>query len=437
MFNKTFFKRLAIPAAVASLTLTALTPAQAALDLELIESESKALESKVIQWRRHLHENPELSNQELKTAAYIAKHLKALGFDEVQEGVAKTGVVGVLVGGKPGPVVALRSDMDALPVTEETGLPFASKVKGVFKGNEVGVMHACGHDGHMSILMGVAELLAKHRKDLPGTVKFIFQPAEEGMEGIETWGAKQMVEEGVLKGKYAPEVIFGLHIFPFPAGSLAYRAEGFMAAQDRFELTIQGKQTHGSAPWSGVDPITAAGQVVTAIQLIPARQLPITEAPAVVSVGSIHGGVRNNIIPDKVDMEGTIRTYDVKMRETLHKNLHRTVENISAASGATADLKIVAGYPVTFNDVELTRQMLPTLERVSPGKVMEIKPITAAEDFSYFQQQIPGLFIGLGAGKPGAAYNHSPKFDLDESALKTGVKVLSTLTVDYMNSKKN
>lgn len=418
--------------------ITAMSPlGHAGLAPAEVKAQSLALEPQLVQWRRHFHANPELSNQEVKTAAYIADHLRALGFDVVQEGVAKTGVVAVLVGGKPGPVVAMRADMDALPVTEQTGLPFASKARGKFKGQDVGVMHACGHDGHMSILMGVAELFAKQRADMPGTIKLIFQPAEEGMEGIETWGAKQMVEEGVLKGKYAPEVIFGLHIFPYASGSLAYRAEGMMAAQDRFELTIQGKQTHGSAPWSGVDPITTAGQVVTAIQMIPARQLAITEAPAVVSVGSIHGGVRNNIIPDKVDMEGTIRTYDVKMRENLHKHLHRTVSNTAAAAGAEAKLKIVAGYPVTFNDPELTRQMLPSLEKVAPGQVNEIKPITAAEDFSYFQQQIPGLFIGLGAGKPGAAYNHSPKFDLDEDALKVGVEVLSTLTLDYMASKNS
>lgn len=407
------------------------------LSRQTLSQAADDISPKMVKWRRHLHENPELSNQEVKTAAYIAKHLRSLKFDQVKEGVAKTGVVGVLVGGKPGPVVALRADMDALPVVERTGLAFASKVKGEFKNREVGVMHACGHDAHMAILMAVAEVFAKHRDEIPGTIKFIFQPAEEGMEGIDSWGAKQMVEEGVLEGKYAPEAIFGLHVFPYKSGTIGYRAKGMLAAQDRFELTIQGKQTHGSAPWTGVDPVTASAQVISAIQLITSRQLNTTIAPAVISVGAIHGGLRNNIIPDKVEMEGTIRTFDPAMRDSLHKHLHTTVEKTAEASGATAKLKIVPGYPVTYNDPALTAQMLPSLEAATNNQVTVVNPITGAEDFSYFQQKIPGLFVGLGVSKgEGQAYNHSPLFDIDEKALPVGVRTLSYLVWDYLQAKQ-
>ena len=360
----------------------------------------------------------------------------------MQTGVAHTGVVGTLVGSKPGPVVALRADMDALPVTEQTGLPFASKVLAEYNGKEVGVMHACGHDAHTAILMGAAEVLAANRDQLAGTIRFFFQPAEEGAPEGEDGGAKLMVEEGVLHGADAPEVIFGLHVFPLATGTIHYRARGALAAADWLTIKVTGRQTHGSLPWHGVDPITVAGQIVTALQTIPSRQLDITNAPAVVTIGSIHGGVRGNIIPDTVEMQGTIRTFDRDMQDDLHERIKRTAEYIASSAGATAEVTIRRATPVTFNDPALTRRMLPALQwAAGADQVFEARPLTGAEDFAYFQEHIPGLFVGLGVNQEGVGAwqspaNHSPLFDVNENALIVGVRTMVGLAIMYASGKQ-
>lgn len=401
-----------------------------------INNESHDLESKVIEWRRHIHQNPELSNQEHETAALIAKELKQLGFDIIETGVAGTGVVGTLIGKKSGPVVALRADMDALPVVEQTGLPFASTKTTIYKGKSVGVMHACGHDAHVAILLGVAELFSRHKAQLPGTVKFIFQPAEEGVNDAASWGARLMIEEGVLEGEYKPDVIFGLHVVPAPSGSLIYREKAVLAASDPFQIAITGKQTHGATPWLGNDPITIAGQLITALQLIPARQLDVTKAPTVISIGSIHSGVKGNIIPERVVMEGTLRTLDEGIRKQAMSQLKQTVQGLAKLNNASATLEFKPGYAMTYNDPELTKNMINTMSRVvGKAKLFKMKPRTGSEDFSFFQQKIPGLYIGLGVNKPESKMiyeNHSPLFDVDENALIKGVQVLSNLTYDYM-----
>jgi amidohydrolase len=399
------------------------------------------LEPRVIDWRRDIHQNPELGNREFRTSKKVAEHLKALGL-QVQTGVAHTGVVALLVGGKPGPVVALRADMDALPVTEETGLPFASKVKAEWAGKETGVMHACGHDTHVAILMGVAEALSQVKAQLPGTVKFIFQPAEESPPPGEEGGAALMVKQGVMDNP-KPEVIFGLHITSVgETGTLGYRPGPFMAAMDILRITVQGRQTHGSAPWSGVDPIVTAAQIVLGLQTIVSRQVNITQEPAVVTIGGIDGGNRFNIIPDKVEMVGTIRTFDEKMRDDIHRRVRQTAESIAAATGATATVKIEKPYDVTINDPVLTERMLPTLQRVAGAGNVGLRPkVTGSEDFSFFAQQAPGLFIFLGGSPKGTdmskvAYNHSPRFFVEESSFKLGMRALMNLTVDYMQSSQ-
>jgi amidohydrolase len=396
-----------------------------------------AIEPKVIAWRRDFHEHPELSNREFRTAEKVAAHLKSLGLDSVKTGIAHTGVVGTLVGGKPGPTIALRADMDALPVREQTGLPFASRAKGEFNGQEVDVMHACGHDTHVAILMGAAEILAGHREHLAGTVQFFFQPAEEGAPLGEEGGAALMIDEGVLDGPDAPEAIFGLHAWPVPAGTINYRAGSFMAASDSLYITVKGRQAHGSAPWMGVDPIFVSSQIVTALQGIPSRQLDITRGPAVITIGSMHGGVRGNIIPDDVEMMGTIRTFDAGVREELHAKLKRTVNMIAAAGGAQATITIDPYSPVTGNDPELLRQMMPTLSwAAGQENVTEHPLITGAEDFAHFQQRIPGLYLMLGVNKEGvgagqAPSNHSPLFFVNEDALIVGVRTMVGLALDY------
>ncbi len=403
---------------------------------------TKELEQRVIEWRRHLHQYPELSNREFKTAEYVAKHLKALGI-EVQTGVAHTGVVGILKGAKPGPVVGLRADMDALPVMEKVALPFASKVITEFNDQSVGVMHACGHDTHVAMLMGAAEILAAQRDQLSGTVKFIFQPAEEGAPKGEEGGAELMVKEGVLKN---PDVdaVFGLHISSkLDVGTIGYRSGGIMAAVDNFKITVKGKQVHGSTPWDGIDPIVASAQIINDIQTIVSRQLPLTKNAAVITVGSIHGGVRSNIIPEQVEMLGTIRTLDGGMREKLLRRLHEVVKHSAAVMGATAELQVpyTTHYPVTYNDPALTQKMLPTLNRVAgTDNVNEMDAITGAEDFSFFQKEVPGLYFFLGGKEKGlsadeAPAHHTPYFYIDESGMKLGVKVMSQLAIDYLNSK--
>lgn len=416
--------------------LASANPDAAAL-LEAIEAGADALAPKVIAWRRDIHQHPELSNREFRTAKLVAKHLKKLGI-KVQTGVAHTGVVGVLKGGKPGPVVALRADMDALPVIEQTGSPFASKAKDVYEGTEVGVMHACGHDNHVAILMGAAELLSGLRKELPGTVKFIFQPAEEGAPKGEEGGAGMMVREGVLNN---PDVqaIFGLHISQGDTtGNVSYRKGDSMASAQRFDITINGKQTHGAQPWGGVDPIVVGAQLITALQTIVSRQLNITTAPAVVSVGSFHAGVRNNIIPAQATMSGTIRTFDPEMRDKIHERIRTTTQSVAQMFGATAEVVIDPGVGVTFNEPALVDAMLPTLQRVyGAPHVRETLRLTGAEDFAFYQEQIPGFFFFIGARPVGiprsqAVPNHSPLFDVDEGALRPAVRAMASLAVDYL-----
>jgi amidohydrolase len=395
-----------------------------------------AVMPKVVEWRRDFHQHPELSNQEFRTAKIVADHLRSLGM-EVETEVAHTGVVGTLHGGD-GPVVALRADMDGLPVTELVDLPFASKAKSVYQGREVGVMHACGHDNHVAILMGVAEVLASMGDDLPGTVKFIFQPAEEGTPDGSVGGAELMLMEGAFENP-RPDVVFGLHVFPFPAGTIATRPGGLMASSDRHQITIKGKQTHGAVPWAGVDPIVTASQVVLGLQTIVSRQLDATLTPSIVTIGRVEGGVRNNIIPESVELEGTIRTFDAETRIDIHKRIRRTATNIAEAAGATADVVIDQGYGVTRNDPNLFRQMSPTLERVAGDRFIEASQTTTAEDFSYFANEVPGLFLFLGVAPddPTLIYpNHSPRFYADERALPVGVEALTSMTLDYMMSEQ-
>ncbi|MFH1766228.1 MAG: amidohydrolase [Gemmatimonadota bacterium] len=409
-------------------------------DVETLRSEvdRRVVEvtDKVVAWRRDLHANPELGNREFRTAGIIAEHLRSLGM-EVQTEVAHTGVVGVLRGGLPGPVVALRADMDALPVTEMVDFPFASKVRTEYNGQEVGVMHACGHDNHMAVLMGVAEVLAGMRERLPGTVKFIFQPAEEGAPAGEEGGASLMVQEGVLENP-RPDAIFGLHVWPQPTGIIGYRAGGAMASSQTLRITVRGSQTHGAMPWGGVDPVVVSAQIVMGLQTVVSRQSDITQAPAVVTIASIHGGLRSNIIPDSVVMVGTVRTLDLEMQERIEGRIRRTVAGIAESAGATAEVSLSKGLPITYNDPDLTQRMVPTLERVAgPGKAFLSPPTTGAEDFSYFQQEIPGLYFFLGVIPDSvplaeAAPNHSPYFFADESALPLGVRALAHLTVDFL-----
>ncbi|MEC7753022.1 MAG: amidohydrolase [Bacteroidota bacterium] len=401
---------------------------------------AKNVEPKVIEWRHWLHENAELSNREFKTAAYVATHLKSLGL-EVQEGVAKTGVIGILKGGKPGPVIGLRADMDGLPVKERVDLPWASKQIGEYNGVEVPVMHACGHDTHVAILMGVAEVLSQVKKDIKGTIKFIFQPAEEGAPAGEEGGAELMVKEGVVQGM---DVIFGLHInAQTEVGKVNYRPNGIMAAVNSFDLHIKGKQTHGSTPWTGVDPIVTAAQIISNAQTVVSRSLPLTKAAAVLSFGKIEGGVRNNIIPEEVHMVGTIRTLDAQMRETLFATFERIVKNTAASNGAEAILTINKGYPVTFNDPDLTALMADTFVEVAGAENVNasMDAITGAEDFSFFQEQIPGLYFFIGGMPKGqdpakSAPHHTPDFYVDDSGMLTGIRLMSRLVVDYAEKQK-
>ena len=422
------------------MTFPSLLAAQSSrLDAE-IDRRAALVEGKVVAWRRDIHAHPELSNREVRTAQMVADHLRALGL-EVRTGVAHNGVVGVLRGGKPGRVVALRADMDALPVTEEVNVPFASKVRATYNGQDVGVMHACGHDAHVAILMGVAELLAGMKADLPGTVKFIFQPAEEGVPSGESGGAEMMIAEGALDNP-KPGAIFGLHVFPYPAGEIHYRAGGAMASADGLRIVVRGRQTHGAQPWSGIDPIVVASQIVLGLQTITSRQVDITSSPAIVTIGAVHGGVRNNIIPDSVVMIGTIRAFDTAMRRDIWMRVRRTAEGVAQSAGAVAAVTIDSGPPVTYNDPTLTEQMTPTLRRVAGAdKVGSAEAKTTAEDFSRYQEKIPGLFFFLGITPPGvdprsAAPNHSPRFFVDEAALPVGVRALAHLAVDYLTATR-
>ncbi len=407
-------------------------PYQAEIDRRAAE-----VEEQVITWRRDIHQHPELGNREVRTSGVVAAHLKSLGLDEVRTGIAHTGVVGVLRGGQPGPVVALRADMDALPVKELVDIPFASQVTTEYNGRQVGVMHACGHDVHTAVLMGTASVLAGMRDQLPGTVVFVFQPAEEGPPAGENGGAKMMIEEGVLNDP-APDAIFALHTMPAPSGFLAYRPGGTMAGSDGLKIEITGSQTHGAVPWGGVDPIVVASQVILGLQTITSRQIDLTAAPAVITIGMIQGGVRGNIIPESVEMEGTIRLLDPAMRDDVLERIERTAKSIAESAGARAEVTIEPYAPVTYNDPELTGRMAPTLERVGPMGAQIVPAVTPSEDFSFFQEKIPGFYFFLGIADPEnplPAPNHSPYFSVHEEAMLTGVRAMSTVAVDYLHGR--
>lgn len=414
----------------------AITAAQKPAIESQIETAVNKIEQKCIAWRRDFHEYPELSNRELRTSKIIADHLRSLGI-EVKEGVAKTGVVGILRGAKPGPVIGLRADLDALPVTERVNLPFASKVKSTFNGQEVGVMHACGHDTHVAMLMSVAEILTGMKKDLEGTVKFIFQPAEEGPPIGEEGGAPLMVKEGVLDNPKV-DVVFGLHInAQTPVGQIKYREAGMMAASDWFTITIHGRQSHGAQPWLGIDPVVIGTQIIEGLQTIVSRQSELTKDPVVISTTIFKAGVRENIIPEEVMLSGTIRTLDTGMQKDVWMRIERTAKKIAEASGATADVKIDTKTLVTYNNPELTRQMLPTLQKASDNNASVMDAVMGAEDFSFFAAKVPSLFFYLGGMTAGTdpkqtAAHHTPDFFVDESGMKTGIKTFCFLVTDYM-----
>jgi amidohydrolase len=407
--------------------------------IDKINSASDKIEQKCIAWRRDIHQHPELSNHEFRTAKLVADHLRSLGL-EVKEKVGKTGVVGVLKGAKPGPCIGLRADMDALPVVERTDLPFASKAKSTYEGSEVGVMHACGHDTHVAILMSVAEILAGMKNELNGTVKFIFQPAEEGPPEGEEGGAPLMIKEGVLENPKV-DLMFGLHInAETDIGVIKYRSGGIMAASDWFTITVKGKQTHGSQPWAGVDPVAVSAQIINSLQTIVSRQIDITKNPAVISVSTVHGGVRANIIPEELVMVGTIRTLDTGMQRQIHDKMRLKVLKISEAFGATATIVFESKTLVTYNEPALVKKMLPTLIKTAgENNVIEIPPVTGGEDFSYFAEKVPSLFFFIGGRQPGIDHSkvfphHTPDFWIDERGMKTGIKAFLNIVFDYLNA---
>ena len=399
------------------------------------------VESEVIEWRRHYHEHPELSNREFNTGKHIAQELRKLGL-EVETGIAITGVVGVLDSGKPGPVIGLRADIDGLPVTERTPVPFASKATDEFLGEDVGVMHACGHDTHIAMLLGTAKVLTQIKDQLTGKVVFVFQPAEEGAPPGEEGGAELMIKEGMMD-KYGIEVMFGQHISAgLDVGKVRYKLGGIMAAVNSMRIVVKGKQTHGSRPWGGVDPITVSAQMILGLQTIVSRQMELTKEACVISIGKIKGGLRSNIIPEEIEMLGTIRTLDKDMQTDIHKRIRRTLTHIAEASGAEVEVEIDKGYPITFNNHQLTRDMVHYLNKAAGEEnVIITNPVTGAEDFSFFAQEVPGMYFFVG-GKPldvseyDAAPHHTPDFFIDESGLITGVKTMTYLTLGYMEQQK-
>ena len=408
-----------------------------------INTASTKIEQKVIEWRHDIHQNPELGNRETRTAALIAKHLQSLVM-EVKINVAKTGVVGLLKGDKPGPVIALRADMDGLPVTERTAVPFASKVKAIYNGQETGVMHACGHDSHVAILMGVAEILAGMKKELKGTIKFIFQPAEEGSPKGEEGGAELMVKEGVLENPKV-DVIFGLHInAQLEVGKITYRPGGMFAGVADVKITVKGKPSHGAEPWASVDPIVVSAQIINSLQTIVSRNVNITENAAVVTIGAIHGGNRSNIISEQVEMMGTVRTLSDADETFVFKRIRQIVEKTAEAAGATAivELPYSVHYPVTFNNIALTTLMLPSLQKsAGKGNVILVPAETGSEDFSFFAQKVPGLYFYIGGLPKGkdpktSAPHHTPEFFIDDNGFKTGVNAFCNLVFDYMEMNK-
>jgi amidohydrolase len=428
-----------LPLAAAALLAAMPALAQTSQQRPEVAAAAQRLRADVVELRRWFHANPELSNREVRTAAKVAEHLRALGL-EPRTGIAHHGVVAIIQGGRPGPKLALRADMDALPVTERTGLPFASTVTTEFNGQDTGVMHACGHDAHTGILLGVAEALVAMRDQLPGQVMLVFQPAEEGPPPGEDGGAKLMLDEGLFKD-FRPDAMFGLHVFStLPVDTIGVRSGPLMAASDRFTITVKGRQTHGSRPWGGVDPIVAAADLVSTAQTVVSRRTDIAMLPAVLTFGVFRGGIRNNIIPDEVELEGTIRTFDDGMRERILADLSNVAEHVSAAHGASVEAVIPrpGGYPVTVNDPALTARMLPSLEAVAPGKVVEPPLVTGAEDFSFFGREVPAMYFFVGATSLGldplaAPGNHSPEFMLDEAALDLGLRAMLQLTLDYLH----
>lgn len=408
---------------------------------DVANAKADAIQSKVVAWRRHIHENPELGNREFKTMEYIAAHLKSLGIETIT-GVGKTGVVGILKGGKPGPVIALRADMDALPVPERADIPFKSKVVSEYNGQQVPVMHACGHDTHVSMLMGAAEVLSSMKKDIAGTVKFIFQPAEEGPPANEEGGAPLMLKEGVFENPKV-DVVFGIHINSgTEIGTIKYKSGSFMASSDWFTIKIKGKQTHGSSPWTGIDPIAVGTQIVTGLQNIVSRQEDLTVAPVVISVGKFNSGLRANIIPEEAMLEGTIRTLDGKMQKDVHERIRKTAEKIAESWGAKAEVNIETKTLVTYNDPELVKAMIPSLEKaVGKENVQSTNWTTGAEDFSYFSDKVPGFFFMVGGMAKGtdaskAFPHHTPDFYIDDSRLDAGVKAFCNIVLDYPKLKK-
>lgn len=396
-----------------------------------IEKQINSITPKVIEWRRHIHQNPELGNQEFNTANLVAEHLRSLGID-VKTGIAHTGVVGLLKGRYPGPAIALRADMDALPITEECDLPFASKVKAMHNGKETGVMHACGHDVHTANLMGVAKILSELTPYMHGAVKFIFQPAEESLENEETWGAKMMIEEGVLENPKV-DAIFGLHVWPNETGTITLKPGPLMASVDNFQIKIKGQGTHGAMPWLGVDPIQVGSQIVVAMQSIVSRNIALNEGGAVITVGSFNSGNRHNVIPETATLSGTIRTHNEKARETIHQRIKELVELTAKAQGARAEVIIQPVYPTTINNVKLTNEMLPVLEQATP-RLDTMFPMMPSEDFSYYLQKVPGFYFFLGIVPKGTAKekieaNHSPRFLVDEDAIPTGMRALCYLAM--------
>jgi amidohydrolase len=424
-----------IAAIAVVISLPALYAQKTALETQ-IESAVSRIEPKCVAWRRDFHEHPELSNREFRTSKIIADHLRSLGI-EVKEGVAKTGVVGILHGGKPGPVIGLRADMDALPVTERGNLSFASKVRSTFNGQDVGVMHACGHDTHVAMLMSVAEILSGMKKDLAGTVKFIFQPAEEGPPIGEEGGAPLMVKQGVLENPKV-DVVFGLHInAQTPVGQIKYREGGMMAASDWFMINIHGRQSHGAQPWLAIDPVVIGTQIIEGLQTIVSRQSELTKNAVVISTTIFKAGVRENIIPEEVTLGGTIRTLDTGMQKDVWMRIERTARKIAEASGATADVHIDTKTLVTYNNPQLTEQMIPSLQKATNNNASVMDAVTGAEDFSFFAARVPSLFFYVGGMPPGknpkeTAAHHTPDFYVDEGGMKTGIKAFCFLVLDYM-----
>ena len=416
-----------------------ITPAYAEITAEEIDQAASAVQPQVVEWRRWFHQNPELSNREFNTSARIAGILRGMGL-EPRTGIAHTGVTAIIEGGLPGPLVAIRTDIDGLPVVEQTGLPFASTARSEYNGQDVGVMHACGHDAHMSMVLGAAKILNDMKAELPGSVMLIFQPAEEGPPGNEDGGASMMLDEGIFADRM-PAAVFGMHVgISVPGGQFAVKPGPMMAASDSFRITVKGKQTHGARPWDGVDPVVVSSQIVLGLQTIASRQVDVTLAPSIISVGRIAGGIRYNVIPDKVDMEGTIRSFDPGMREYIHGAIERTARLIAESAGAEVEVEISQGPPALQNNAELTSLVMPALERASGHPVLSIQPQTVAEDFAEYGSVAPAVFVFLGnwpeeLDPSTQPTNHSPFFDMHEPYLENGVKAFGHMVVDFMESQ--